>query len=78
MHLCFVVILSCVPCTWCILTVFFYHVIIFTSTAIALAFGGLYNILVRRFVGVNEAPSPMAKLKAGKLLAKLKALKGGK
>lgn len=31
-----------------------YNVIIFTSTAIALAFGGLYNILVRRFVGADE------------------------
>jgi phosphatidylinositol glycan class T len=54
-----------------------YNVIIFTSTAIALAFGGLYNILVRRFVGANEAPSPMAKLK-GRLFAKFKALRGGK
>ncbi|KAK7991468.1 GPI transamidase component [Apiospora saccharicola] len=33
-----------------------YNVIIFTSTCIALAFGGLYNILVRRFVGRNEGP----------------------
>jgi phosphatidylinositol glycan class T len=33
-----------------------YNVIIFTSTAIALAFGGLYNILVRRFVGRDEGP----------------------
>ncbi|KAK0388846.1 hypothetical protein NLU13_5089 [Sarocladium strictum] len=54
-----------------------YNVIIFTSTAIALAFGGLYNILVRRFVGANEAPSPVGKLK-GKLLAKMKALRGEK
>ena len=55
-----------------------YNVIIFTSTAIALAFGGLYNILVRRFVGAHEAPSPMAKLKGGKLWTKLKSLKGSK
>lgn len=33
-----------------------YNVIIFTSTAMALAFGGLYNILVRRFVGHDEGP----------------------
>ncbi|KAI1632889.1 Gpi16 subunit [Biscogniauxia mediterranea] len=33
-----------------------YNVIIFTSTAIALAFGGLYNILVRRFVAADEGP----------------------
>ncbi|KAI2628475.1 Gpi16 subunit, GPI transamidase component [Hypoxylon sp. NC1633] len=32
-----------------------YNVIIFTSTAIALAFGGLYNILIRRFVGAEES-----------------------
>ena len=55
-----------------------YNVIIFTSTAIALAFGGLYNIIVRRFVGVNEAPGPMAKLKLANLIAKLRRLKGGK
>jgi GPI-anchor transamidase subunit T len=33
-----------------------YNVIIFTSTAIAFAFGGLYNILIRRFVGRDEGP----------------------
>jgi phosphatidylinositol glycan class T len=33
-----------------------YNVIIFTSTAIALAFGGLFNILVRRFVAADEGP----------------------
>ncbi|KAB5518866.1 GPI transamidase component PIG-T [Coniochaeta sp. 2T2.1] len=33
-----------------------YNVIIFTSTAIALAFGGMFNILVRRFVAANEGP----------------------
>lgn len=37
-----------------------YNVIIFTSTAIALSFGGLYNIIVRRFVGADEGyPSAM-------------------
>ncbi|KAJ3569416.1 hypothetical protein NPX13_g6092 [Xylaria arbuscula] len=46
-----------------------YNVIIFTSTAIALAFGGLYNILVRRFVGANEGPETAAGLKG--LLAQL-------
>lgn len=59
-----------------------YNVIIFTSTAIALAFGGLYNILVRRFVGADEgleAPGglkgKLAALRA-KLLAKFKGAKG--
>lgn len=31
-----------------------YNVIILTSTVIALAFGSIFNILVRRFVGVDE------------------------
>ncbi|KAI0459065.1 Gpi16 subunit [Xylaria acuta] len=55
-----------------------YNVIIFTSTAIALAFGGLYNILVRRFVGADEGPEVTGGLK-GKialLVAKLKGSKG--
>ncbi|KAI1173501.1 Gpi16 subunit [Nemania sp. FL0916] len=43
-----------------------YNVIIFTSTAMALAFGGLYNILVRRFVGADEGPENAGGLK-GKL-----------
>ncbi|KAK3941385.1 Gpi16 subunit, GPI transamidase component [Diplogelasinospora grovesii] len=33
-----------------------YNVIIFTSTAVALAFGGMFNILVRRFVAADEGP----------------------
>lgn len=33
-----------------------YNVIIFTSTAIALAFGGMFNLLVRRLVAANEGP----------------------
>ncbi|KAH6685074.1 GPI transamidase component GPI16 [Plectosphaerella plurivora] len=49
-----------------------YNVIIFTSTAIALAFGGMYNILVRRLVGADEAPGPLAKAKLAKLLSKLR------
>ncbi|KAI0888089.1 Gpi16 subunit, GPI transamidase component [Annulohypoxylon maeteangense] len=59
-----------------------YNVIIFTSTAIALAFGGLYNILIRRFVGADEAEVGASSLKgkivAGvvKLIGKLKGAKG--
>ncbi|WEW58721.1 Subunit of the glycosylphosphatidylinositol transamidase complex-like protein [Emydomyces testavorans] len=33
-----------------------YNVIILTSTVIALAFGNIFNLLVRRFVGAEEAP----------------------
>ena len=47
-----------------------YNVIIFTSTAIALAFGGLFNILVRRFVAADEGPEVGAGLKA-RLRAKI-------
>ena len=32
-----------------------YNVIIFTSTVMALAFGNIFNLLARRFVGVDEA-----------------------
>ena len=35
-----------------------YNVIILTSTVIALAFGNIFNVLVRRFVGANEAEGP--------------------
>ncbi|KAI1769265.1 Gpi16 subunit, GPI transamidase component [Hypoxylon sp. FL1150] len=60
-----------------------YNVIIFTSTAIALAFGGLYNILIRRFVGADEAPKVnvgglKGRIMAGimKLVKKVKGAKG--
>ncbi|KAI0869851.1 Gpi16 subunit [Hypoxylon argillaceum] len=59
-----------------------YNVIIFTSTAIALAFGGLYNILVRRFVGADEGLEAAGGLKGrlaalvAKLSAKWKGAKG--
>lgn len=33
-----------------------YNVIILTSTVMALAFGNIFNLLVRRFVGVEEVP----------------------
>lgn len=51
-----------------------YNVIIFTSTAIALAFGGMFNIIVRRFVAADEGPEVgLGALKA-KLAGRLKAL----
>ncbi|KAL7785880.1 GPI transamidase component PIG-T [Trichoderma ceciliae] len=49
-----------------------YNVIIFTSTTIALAFGGLYNILVRRMVGANEVPRVAIKDKVLGFIEKLK------
>lgn len=40
-----------------------YNVIILTSTVMALAFGSIFNILIRRFVGFDEVPeSGVAKL----------------
>jgi GPI-anchor transamidase subunit T len=44
-----------------------YNVIILTSTVMALAFGGIFNILVRRFVAADEVPPT----KVGLLLAVL-------
>ncbi|KAL7811565.1 GPI transamidase component PIG-T [Trichoderma gracile] len=49
-----------------------YNVIIFTSTTIALAFGGLYNILVRRMVGANEVPRAAFKDKVMGFIEKMK------
>ena len=53
-----------------------YNVIIFTSTATALAFGGLYNILVRRFVGAKEVPKSPLKMKIEALVGRVKGLLG--
>ncbi|CAJ0551280.1 Ff.00g112100.m01.CDS01 [Fusarium sp. VM40] len=53
-----------------------YNVIIFTSTCIALAFGGLYNILVRRFVGADEAQGTALKAKLLGFIARLKGKAG--
>ncbi|KAI0595164.1 Gpi16 subunit [Biscogniauxia sp. FL1348] len=59
-----------------------YNVIIFTSTAIALAFGGLYNILVRRFVAADEGPEVNVTGIKGKIIQGvtiiLKTIKGTK
>lgn len=48
-----------------------YNVIILTSTTIALAFGGLYNVLIRRMVAVDEAPEGGLKTNIQGLIAKL-------
>jgi GPI-anchor transamidase subunit T len=49
-----------------------YNVIIFTSTAIALAFGGVFNIIVRRFVATDEGPAMGLKAALGKLASRLR------
>lgn len=51
-----------------------YNVIIFTSTAIALAFGGIFNIIVRRFVAADEGPEVGLGALKEKLRGGLKAL----
>lgn len=53
-----------------------YNVIIFTSTTMALAFGGLYNILVRRFVGVDEVPKSPLRRKVEALAVRVRGLLG--
>ena len=45
-----------------------YNVIILTSTVMALAFGSIFNILIRRFVAFDEVPAN----KIGKLVKNLK------
>jgi len=47
-----------------------YNVIILTSTVMALGFGGIYNILVRRFVGADEAPQSTISVAVAAALAK--------
>lgn len=50
-----------------------YNVIIFTSTAIALAFGGMFNLLVRRLVAADEGPEVTLTRLKNKLKARLGA-----
>ncbi|KAK4135113.1 Gpi16 subunit, GPI transamidase component [Trichocladium antarcticum] len=53
-----------------------YNVIIFTSTAVALAFGGMFNIMVRRFVAADEGSEGGLGALRGKLLGRLGAVAG--
>lgn len=54
-----------------------YNVIILTSTVIALAFGNIFNLLVRRFVAAEEVPSRNIKaLVQGKIAALKDKLRG--
>lgn len=55
-----------------------YNVIIFTSTAIALAFGGMFNILVRRFVAADEGPEMTLTTVKGRLAGLVARLRGGR
>ncbi|KAL1901157.1 Subunit of the glycosylphosphatidylinositol transamidase complex-like protein [Ceratocystis pirilliformis] len=55
-----------------------YNVIIFTSTAIALVFGGMYNLLVRRMVAEDEAPTPFLRRQVAALKGAVAKLKGKK
>lgn len=52
-----------------------YNVIIFTSTVMALAFGFVFNLMVRRFVGVEEVPAIGIKVVKAKVVAKIMAIK---
>lgn len=55
-----------------------YNVIILTSTVIALAFGMIFNLLVRRFVGTDEMEGKDLKMviRDGILRLKRKLMKG--
>ncbi|KAI9712680.1 MAG: Subunit of the glycosylphosphatidylinositol transamidase complex-like protein [Bogoriella megaspora] len=46
-----------------------YNVIILTSTVMALGFGSIFNLLVRRFVAADEVPSLESNSLRGKVLA---------
>ncbi|KAF2009437.1 GPI transamidase component GPI16 precursor [Aaosphaeria arxii CBS 175.79] len=52
-----------------------YNVIILTSTVMALGFGNIFNLLVRRFVGADEVPSIGGGL-IGILKAKVQRIRG--
>lgn len=51
-----------------------YNVIILTSTVMALAFGSIFNLLVRRFVGADEADKWDVKAVRQKIIARLTML----
>lgn len=53
-----------------------YNVIILTSTVIALGFGSIFNLLIRRFVLVEEVPQGGLKVVVGKLKEVVTKLKG--
>jgi phosphatidylinositol glycan class T len=55
-----------------------YNVIILTSTVIALGFGSIFNMLVRKFVLLEEVPVSPLKAKVVLLKAKIDGLLGKK
>jgi phosphatidylinositol glycan class T len=48
-----------------------YNVIILTSTVMALGFGSIYNILVRRFVAADEVPPTQMRVIIAMIVVKL-------
>ncbi|KAI9792492.1 MAG: Subunit of the glycosylphosphatidylinositol transamidase complex-like protein [Piccolia ochrophora] len=52
-----------------------YNVIILTSTVMALAFGGVFNLLVRRFVGADEVERWNLQALKGKMAGRIARLK---
>ncbi|KNG85468.1 GPI transamidase component Gpi16 [Aspergillus nomiae NRRL 13137] len=52
-----------------------YNVIILTSTVIALAFGSIFNLLVRRFVSAEEAAALTSQTLKGRLAGKIVAIR---
>ncbi|KAK4506515.1 hypothetical protein PRZ48_000247 [Zasmidium cellare] len=55
-----------------------YNVIILTSTVIALGFGSIFNLLIRRFVLVEEAPKSPLAVMIQNLVKKVKGAKSDK
>ncbi|ETN39253.1 uncharacterized protein HMPREF1541_05476 [Cyphellophora europaea CBS 101466] len=53
-----------------------YNVIILTSTVMALAFGSIFNLLVRRFVGADEVEDNKLKVLLHTIVGRIQALKG--
>ena len=52
-----------------------YNVIILTSTVMALAFGSIFNLLVRRFIGADEVPESTLAIMREKVKGKLSLFK---
>lgn len=52
-----------------------YNVIILTSTVMALAFGSIFNLLVRRFVGVDEVGDGRLQILVKRLAGKIVAIR---
>jgi len=53
-----------------------YNVIILSSTVMALAFGSIFNLLVRRFVGADEVPERKIMALRGRLVGVIRRAVG--